>query len=205
MSIIGQVTSIPQAPSETQERSFPGDIRNLTDALLIAPLAGALLSFEHLSVPWCEMTMTTIRPTLGAILLAASAWAQTGSPDYSAQQNKITVLEHLWNDAQVHRDAHALEAMIADRFVNTEYDGEVSDRDKFLADIKDPEFKPSLMNIRDVQVNVYRDTAVVTGVYHTKGTSSGKAYEHLGRFTDTWIFDNGKWLCVASHTSLVKK
>lgn len=151
------------------------------------------------------MTMNTIRPALGAVLLAAAAWAQSGTPDNSAQQGKIIVLEHLWNDAQVHRDSHALEAMIADRFVNTEYDGEVSDRDKFLADIKDPEFKPSLMNIRDVQVNVYRETAVVTGVYHTKGTYSGKAYEHLGRFTDTWIFENGKWLCVASHTSLVKK
>jgi hypothetical protein len=33
----------------------------------------------------------------------------------------------------------ALEAMIADRFVNTEYDGEVSQRDKFLSDVNDPE------------------------------------------------------------------
>jgi len=105
----------------------------------------------------------------------------------------------------VHRDSRALEALIADRFVNTEYDGEVSDRDKFLADIKDPEFKPSVMNIRDVKVNLYRDTAVVTGIYLTKGTYSGRIYEHTGRFTDTWIFENGRWLCVASHTSLVKK
>ncbi|HWX92994.1 MAG TPA: nuclear transport factor 2 family protein [Terriglobales bacterium] len=51
--------------------------------------------------------------------------------------------EHLWNDAQIHRDSHALEALIADGFVNTEYDGEVSERDKFLADIKNPELKPS--------------------------------------------------------------
>ena len=50
----------------------------------------------------------------------------------------------------------ALEALIADGFVNTEYDGEVSERDKFLADIKNPEFKPSAMKIRDVKVNVYR-------------------------------------------------
>ena len=151
------------------------------------------------------MRSIAVRPTVCAMLLAASAWAQTGSSDAAAQQGKLIVLEHLWNDAQVHRDSHALEALIADRFVNTEYDGEVSDRDNFLSDIKDPEFKPSMMNISGVQVNVYRDTAVVTGIYHTKGTYSGKAYEHLGRFTDTWIFENGKWLCVASHTSLLKK
>lgn len=139
------------------------------------------------------------------LLLLVSARAQTGNADINAQQTKLIVLERLWNDAQVHRDSRALEALVADRFVNTEYDGEVSDRDKFLADIKDPEFKPTLMNIRDVKVNVYRDTAVVTGIYQTKGTYSGKAYEHVGRFTDTWIFENGKWLCVASHTSLLKK
>jgi ketosteroid isomerase-like protein len=151
------------------------------------------------------MKSITIKPAMCTVLLAACAWAQSGNSDMAAQQSKLIVLEHLWNDAQVHRDSHALEALVADRFVNTEYDGDVSDRDKFLADIKDPEFKPSLMNIRDVQVNVYRETAVVTGIYHTKGTNGGKVYEHLGRFTDTWIFENGKWLCVASHTSLLKK
>jgi hypothetical protein len=139
------------------------------------------------------------------LLALTAARGQSSNSDLSAQQSKLIVLERLWNDAQVHRDSRALEALVADRFVNTEYDGEVSDRDKFLADIKDPEFKPSLLSIRDVKVNLYRDTAVVTGIYQTKGTYSGKAYEHLGRFTDTWIFENGKWLCVASHTSLLKK
>lgn len=139
------------------------------------------------------------------LLALASVWAQGNNSDISAQQTKLIVLERLWNDAQVHRDSRALEALVADRFVNTEYDGEVSDRDKFLADIKDPEFQPTLMNIREVKVNLYRDAAVVTGIYQAKGTYSGKAYEHVGRFTDTWIFENGKWLCVASHTSLLKK
>jgi len=37
-------------------------------------------------------------------------------------------------------------------------------------------------------VNVYRDTAVVTGIDHAKGMVSRKSYEHTGRFTDTWIF-----------------
>jgi len=147
-----------------------------------------------------------VKPVLcSLLLLTACALAQNGSSDAVAQGAKLVVLERLWNDAQIHRDSHALEALIADRFVNTEYDGEVSERDKFLADIKDPEFKPSAMNIHDVKVNVYRDTAVVTGIYHAKGTFNGKEYEHTGRFTDTWIFENGKWLCVASHSSLLRK
>ena len=114
-------------------------------------------------------------------------------------------MEHLWNEAQVNRDARALDAMLGGEFVNTEYDGEVSDKAKFLADIKDPQFKPSTLTIQDLKVSMYADSAVVVGVYHTKGLYQGKPYEHFGRFTDTWVYTEGRWQCVASHTSLLKK
>ncbi len=52
---------------------------------------------------------------------------------------------------------------------------------------------------------MYADSAVVVGAYRTKGSYQGKPYEHVGRFTDTWVFLDGRWQCVASHTSLLKK
>jgi ketosteroid isomerase-like protein len=122
-----------------------------------------------------------------------------------SQQNKLLVMEHLWNEAQVNRDAGVLEAMIGDSFINTEYDGEVSDKNKFLADIKDPQFKPTSLTIQDVKVTMYADAAVIVGSYRAKGTYQGKPYEHLGRFTDTWVYAQGRWQCAASHTSLLKK
>jgi len=134
-------------------------------------------------------------------LASVAVFAQQADP----REGKLMVLEHLWNEAQVNRDAAALDALVSSRFVNTEWDGEVSDKQRFLADIRDPLFKPSLASIQELKINFFGDTAVVTGTYHTKGTYQGKPYEHLGRFTDTWVFDMGKWQCVASHTSLLKK
>jgi ketosteroid isomerase-like protein len=133
-----------------------------------------------------------------------------GSVGLTAQQadpreSKLLVLEHLWNEAQVNRDSSALDALVSSRFINTEYDGEQSDKQRFLADIKDPQFKPTLANIQDVKMNFFGDTAVITGVYHTQGTYQGRPYNYIGRFTDTWVLDLGKWQCVASHTSLLKK
>lgn len=151
------------------------------------------------------MVKTMIRPIICCLLLTLCSFAQSGSGKSDAQEGKLVALENMWNQAQLHRDSGALEALIAERFINTEWDGSVSDRAKFMADIRDPQFKPSVMTIQDVRVNLYRDTAIVAGVYHTKGSSAGKPYEHLGRFTDTWIYQNGKWECVASHTSLLKK
>jgi ketosteroid isomerase-like protein len=154
-----------------------------------------------------QMRQTMFRTTscclLLAILTIGHAAAQKSKDD--SQENKLLVMEHLWNEAQVNRDAKALDSMIGSAFVNTEWDGEVSDKSKFLADIKDPLFKPTSLNIQDLKVSMYGDSAVVVGVYRTKGSYEGKAYEHVGRFTDTWVYTEGRWQCVASHTSLLKK
>jgi len=125
--------------------------------------------------------------------------------DFPAMKASLIALERMWNQAQVDRDASAIATMIGDRFIDTEYDGAVSNRDKFLADFRDPKFKPSFMNIQNVEVEIYGAAAIVTGDYHTKGLYAGKPYEHLGRFTDTWVFQDGKWVCVASHSSWVKR
>jgi ketosteroid isomerase-like protein len=138
-------------------------------------------------------------------MLTACSVAQVSTPGDDSQSAKLIILEHMWNEAQVNRDSQALQALIADRFTNTEYDGEVSDRQQFLADIRDPQYKPASVNIQDLKVNFYPETAIVTGIYHTKGSYNGKPYDHVGRFTDTWVHDEGKWLCVASHTSLLAK
>jgi ketosteroid isomerase-like protein len=149
------------------------------------------------------MLRTTCCCLLLALALLGQAAAQKSKDD--SQETKLLIMEHLWNEAQVNRDARVLDAMIGNQFVNTEYDGEVSDKSKFLADIKDPQFKPASLTIQDVKVNMYADAAVVVGIYHTRGMYENKPYEHVGRFTDTWIYTDGRWQCVASHTSLLKK
>jgi len=135
---------------------------------------------------------------LGSTLLAA---AQQADP----RESKLLVLERMWNEAQVNRDSSALQTLVSSRFVNTEWDGEITNKQRFIADIKDPRFKATALNIQDVKMNFFGDTAVVTGIYHGQGTYQGKPYDHVGRFTDTWVQDSGQWQCVASHTSLLKK
>ena len=152
-----------------------------------------------------DMKLGCRKCTIACVLLLLGLWGHATAQQPDPREKTLIVFEHLWNEAQVNRDSAALDALVSSRFIDTEYDGEVSDKTKFLADIRDPLFKPSSAAIQDLNVNFYGDTAVVTGVYHTKGTYQGKPYDHLGRFTDTWILEHGRWLCVASHTSLLKK
>jgi ketosteroid isomerase-like protein len=149
------------------------------------------------------MLRTTISCLLVSLVFLGQAAAQKSKDD--SQENKLLVMEHLWNQAQLSGDARALDAMIGAQFTDTEYDGEVSDKAKFLADIKDPEYKPSSLAIQDLKVSMYGDAAVVIGIYRAKGLYQARPYDHQGRFTDTWVYTYGRWQCVASHTSLLKK
>jgi ketosteroid isomerase-like protein len=143
----------------------------------------------------------------GVFMLAASllASAQVSPDDTKAEKSKLIALENAWNQAQIHRDGKALNKLVADSFVYTDWDGTVMNKAKFIADIKDPSVKTSMVANDDVDVYFYPGVAVVTGAYHTKGKNRGKPFDHYGRFTDTWILLSGQWVCVASHTNLVKK
>jgi Domain of unknown function (DUF4440) len=122
-----------------------------------------------------------------------------------ADESKILALENAWNLAQLHHDSTAVGNLLPDTFIYTDYDGTVMTKSQFLADLKDPAYQANLVANENVRVFTYNGAAVVVGTYHTKGKYKGRPFEHWGRFTDTWVFQNKLWQCVASHTTLVKK
>jgi ketosteroid isomerase-like protein len=141
------------------------------------------------------------------LLLLAGSLAGAQNATSSAHENKtlLIALENGWNQAQLHHDSRALDEMVADTFISTDNDGVLMTKAQFMADNKDLSYAPSLMSNSDERVFLYGDVAVIAGIYHAKGLDKGKPFDHYGRFTDTWVHSNGKWLCVASHTSALKK
>jgi Domain of unknown function (DUF4440) len=139
------------------------------------------------------------------LLSVALAMAQVRSKDAEAEKTKLIALENAWNQAQIHRDGQALDSLLADTFVYTDWDGTVLNKSRFIADIKDPSVETTLVANEGVDVYFYPGTAVVTRAYHAKGKSKGHPFDHHGRFTDTWIQMNGQWICAASHTNLLSK
>jgi len=139
---------------------------------------------------------------MAAIWLGLCASVQAAD---NVDSGKILALENAWNQAQLHHDANALSQLLPATFVYTDYDGTVEDKAQFLKDLKDPKYQASLVTNENVKIVPYNNAAVVTGTYHTKGKYKDKPFEHWGRFTDMWVFQDGTWQCVASHTNLIKK
>jgi len=144
-------------------------------------------------------------PSIALLLLLFLGQVLAQKTDTAADKSKLIALENAWNQAQIQRDGKALNSLLADTFIYTDWDGTVMNKAKFIADIKDPSAQTTLVANDDVEVYFYPGVAIVAGAYHAKGTSRGKPFDHYGRFTDTWIVVNEMWHCVASHTNLVKK
>ena len=123
----------------------------------------------------------------------------------SNDKSMLIALENAWNQAQIHHDGKALNELVTDAFIYTDWDGTLYKKAKFIADAKDTSTQITSAANSDVEVYFYPGVAIVAGSYHTKGTSEGKSFDHRGRFTDTWILSKNEWKCVASHTNLIKK
>lgn len=123
------------------------------------------------------------------------------NPD--AQQGKILALENAWNQAEEHKDAKALETLLHPDLVYVDYDGSMMTKGQFIASVKAPDLKPEQITNESMTAHVFGDSAVVSGIYREKGFKDGKAYLRRGRFTDTWVYQNGLWMCVASQSTLI--
>lgn len=139
-----------------------------------------------------------------AVFFSPLVFAQAPSSS-DGDEKRIIVLENIWNQTQMSHDANAMASMLHSDFVFTDYDGTLMSKPVFLASIRDPSNKLSVEESNDMKLHRYGDTVVVTGATHEKGTQKGKAYEHYGRFTDTWIKRDGQWVCVASQLGLLLK
>jgi ketosteroid isomerase-like protein len=137
------------------------------------------------------------------LLLGATSVTSGQTARPSPEQSKIIALENAWNQAEEHKDVNALESLLASSLVYIDYDGSIMNKQEFIQSVKSPSLHPEQIVNESMTAHVYGGSAVVTGVYREKGTKTGKPYLRRGRFTDTWVFQNGSWVCVASQSTLM--
>jgi ketosteroid isomerase-like protein len=135
---------------------------------------------------------------IGVLPAAGQAPAQV-----DAERTKILALENAWNQAEEHKDVKALDELLDASLVYIDYDGSMMDKAQFIASIKAPALHPEQIVNESMTAHVYGENAVVTGVYREKGERNGKPYSRRGRFTDTWVYLKGTWVCVASQSTLI--
>ena len=135
------------------------------------------------------------------LLTLASSAQRTKTEIEDARQ--VTALENAWNQAEIKADASGLNLLLGDEFVYTDVDGSLKNRAQWLADVQKESLHYEQLGNQDQVVHIYGNTAIVTGVYRERVHLKGKSVVRRGRFTDTWMKQNGAWKCVASQATLI--
>ena len=131
-------------------------------------------------------------------------------PNLSADKNAstaktIAALEQQWAEGQRDGNSAAVAPLLAEDFINTDTSGQTYGKDKLLSNLKGGKWEQN--EIGDVKVALYGNTAIATGSWSGKGMDGdGAKIDRHERWTDTWVkMANGKWQCVASQQTEVKR
>ena len=138
-----------------------------------------------------------------SLLLLSAALLLAQSPAPTGEEAHLLALETAWNHAEQSKDAKALKQLLADTLVYIDYDGTLMNKAEYLASTAKNNVESEQINNDGMTVHVYGNAAVVSGLYRDKGVQKGKPFQRRGRFTDTWIYNNGSWQCVASQSTLI--
>src|SRR5256885_1352088 len=121
----------------------------------------------------------------------------------SGEEGHLLALESAWNHAEQSKDANALNQLLANTLVYVDYDGTLMNKTEYLKSAMTNDVEEEQINNDGMTVRIYGNAAVVNGAYRDKGMQKGKPFSRRGRFTDTWIRQNGAWQCVASQSTLI--
>ena len=150
-----------------------------------------------------------MRRTLVTAVLALTATAialgqkQSSSRDQrSSVEQAIRQLDRERIQAQIGADAVALERIYADDFIGVGPSGIVRTKAQVISDFTAGDLKFQSITTDEVQVRVYENTAVETGLSTMVGQDKGKAVPRDTRFTRVWVKQQGRWRLVANHYSL---
>lgn len=142
--------------------------------LLILLLSASLLSAQHVAIR---------RQSLNA-----------GDQDVIRQ---IVDLERQAKEASLHRDADFSQRTLGDDYVGITPLGQVTTKQDVLSARKSGQLRYEAIDVSEMVVRVYGDTAIVTARADVKGHQLGEDFSGLYRYTRVWIRRSGRWEAVS--------
>jgi uncharacterized protein (TIGR02246 family) len=139
---------------------------------------------------------------LTATSIALGQKQSTSRDQRSTVEQAIRRLDKERIQAQIGADAVALDRIYADDFIGVGPSGTVRTKPQVISDFTSGDLKFQSITTDDVQVRVYENTAVETGLSTMVGQDKGKTVPGDTRFTRVWVKQKGRWRLVANHYSI---
>lgn len=143
--------------------------------------------------------MNIRQAAVAALLVCISSGSQARAP--ASDRDEIVRAEDAWRQARIDGDTAFLERFYAREARIQNINGEVVSRADDIAIFASGKIKPKFIKHGPLNVDIYGDTAVVTGLDHLAGTAFGRYGEMYLRFTDVLVRRDGRWQLVVQQAT----
>jgi hypothetical protein len=130
---------------------------------------------------------------------ATTSKATIQAADATNAEITIIGLEKKWAEAIVNRDMGTLNEIIADDFTGTGWSGDTYSKTKAINDIEYRVYVAQSLDLENIKVKVFGDTAVVTLTQVEKSKYENMDCSGRYGYSDVWLKRNGSWQAVSSY------
>lgn len=134
------------------------------------------------------------------IMLSQAAWA-VPRHENKAIHREIEALEQEWRQAVVTNNVSEMDHLLADDYIGISSNGTIETKAQALALRRAGTVRISKLDISDVHVRVYGDTAVVTSQADLVGTNGASDISGQYRYTRVYNRRMGQWKIVSFEAS----
>ncbi len=117
---------------------------------------------------------------------------------------EIIEMEKQARDASIRRDPDFSQRTLADDYVAITPLGQVTTKGDTVAARKSGQLRYESIDVSDMVVRVYGDTAVVTARADVKGHQLGEDFSGPYRYTRVWVRKTGHWQAVSYQATVTQ-
>lgn len=145
------------------------------------------------------------------MVFAFSAGATLQTPGMPRAQrhesrHEIDQLEQTWRDAILHRNAAAMDGLLADDYIAITANGTLQSKEQTLANLRTGTSKFTSIEFTDRKVRFYGQTALVTSRAEIKGSNPEGDFSGSYRYTRVYVRnEQGKWKVVSFEASRIRE
>ena len=116
---------------------------------------------------------------------------------HGKRDETVELTERRRFDAMVAQDVAKLEPMLADELYYGHSTGQVETKPQFLETIRSGQFRYRAIEVKQLDVRLYDDVALLTGLVHVRVDVKGQPLETDLRYSDAYVYRDGRWQLVA--------
>jgi ketosteroid isomerase-like protein len=130
-------------------------------------------------------------------ILSVATLGQIPDKGKAKVEQELQNLVRMWDEAYVKGDTATLDRLLADEFA---FVGGLK-KAEYLASFKSRNLAIESAVSTDIQVQVYGDTAILTGLDTITGKNKDQTFVTKWLYLDVWIKRGGKWRCVKTYSA----